>query len=421
MTSSIRRSHSGEHGDRPDPVSVSPEGRRKLDEAKRSLGGNRAVPPALLAFRLPELPGLNDGTIYPPGDFPLGTSTRSIRRAAAERAPLRGTIRVVIVLVDFPDKELTESADHFRSLFFSTGELPDGSVKEYYTEVTNGLIEIAGEVVGPYRMPRNMTEYGHGKSSMIDEQPNGQTLALDAATAANADVDFGPYDNDGNGFVDAFIVLHAGPGAEVTLDGGDIWSHKWTLPDEPLDADGTKIFAYLTVPEDCKIGVCAHELGHLLFGWPDLYDTDDSSAGLGDWCLMAGGSWNGDSGDVPAHPSAWCKAEQGWVTVENRTGKETVDVKDVKDDFSGVPALEAGRGQPGVLPGREPPEGGLRQGAARRTGCSSTTSTTHWTATRTRPTTRSAWCRLMAKATSRAQPTRAIPATHIQARATTAS
>ena len=48
-----------------------------------------------------------------------------------------------------------------------------------------------------------------------------------------------------------------------------------------LNADGTKVFGYLTVPEDCRIGVCAHELGHLLFGWPDLYDTDESSSGLG--------------------------------------------------------------------------------------------------------------------------------------------
>ena len=71
--------------------------------------------------------------------------------------------------------------------------------------------------------------------------------------------------------------------------------------------DATKIYGYLTIPEDAKIGVCAHELGHLLFGFPDLYDTDDTSEGIGNWCLMAGGSWNG-GGDVPAHPSAWCKA-----------------------------------------------------------------------------------------------------------------
>jgi immune inhibitor A len=57
----------------------------------------------------------------------------------------------------------------------------------------------------------------------------------------------------------------------------------------------------------------SHELGHLLMGWPDLYDTDYSSAGTGDWDLMAGGSWNG-GGDRPAHPTAWCKTKAGWVT-----------------------------------------------------------------------------------------------------------
>jgi immune inhibitor A len=75
--------------------------------------------------------------------------------------------------------------------------------------------------------------------------------------------------------------------------------------------------------------VCAHELGHLLFGWPDLYDTDGSSEGLGNWCLMGGGSWNGN-GDIPAHPSAWCKVNQGWVTVSNRKTNGKATIKDVK-------------------------------------------------------------------------------------------
>ena len=43
--------------------------------------------------------------------------------------------------------------------------------------------------------------------------------------------------------------------------------------------------------------MCAHELGHLLFGFPDLYDPDGTSEGIGDWCLMSGGSWNG-GGDI---------------------------------------------------------------------------------------------------------------------------
>jgi immune inhibitor A len=154
-------------------------------------------------------------------------------------------------------------------------------------------------------------------------------MARDAAVAADPNVNFAPYDNDGNGYVDAFIVIHAGAGGEVTGSSDDIWSHKWTLDGGAKAVDSTKIYAYLTVPEDCKIGVCAHELGHLLFGFPDLYDTDYSSEGIGNWCLMAGGSWGGN-GDVPAHPSAWCKANQGWVTVDNRTANGALNVADVK-------------------------------------------------------------------------------------------
>src|SRR5262249_35433672 len=84
-----------------------------------------------------------------------------------------------------------------------------------------------------------------------------------------------------------------------------------------------------TVPEDSKIGVCCHELGHLLFGFPDLYDTDYSSAGIGNWCLMSGGSWNG-GGDLPAHPSAWCKVNQDWVSATTVSTSGTLTLPDVK-------------------------------------------------------------------------------------------
>ena len=58
-------------------------------------------------------------------------------------------------------------------------------------------------------------------------------MARDAAVAADADVNFTPYDNDGNGFVDAFIVVHAGSGAEETGNPNDIWSHKWMFAAAP--------------------------------------------------------------------------------------------------------------------------------------------------------------------------------------------
>lgn len=274
--------------------------------------------------------GFDDGVIIPPDQFPLGTSRRSIAGAAAERAPLRGAVRVIVVLVDFSDRQMTQAAAHFNDLFFSTGVLPHGSVKEYYREVTSGLVDITGQVMGPYRLPQTLAWYannnfGIGRPIGV---PRANIMANDAAAAADPQVNFDPYDNDGNGFVDAFIVVHAGSGGEQTGDPGDIWSHKWTLP-AARPADSKQIFAYLTIPEDCRIGVCAHELGHLLFGFPDLYDTDNTSEGVGNWCLMGAGSWNGN-GDIPAHPSAWCKVQQGWATVTNVTADGTISIPDVK-------------------------------------------------------------------------------------------
>jgi immune inhibitor A len=311
-------------------VAPSPQLRTRIRERLRSLAEvNEFMPGARVAVRTQDRPGFNDGLIVPGAEFPLETPLSFVRSAAAQRAPLRGNVRIIVVLVDFVDAPMTTSADHFRDLFFSTGKVPTGSVREYFSEVSANLIAITGEVVGPYRLPRTLAAYAGGKSGTDNPEPNARTMARDTAQLANGDVNFAPYDNDGNGFVDAFIVVHAGPGGEETGSGNHIWSHKWVLAGNAFNADNTKIFAYLTVPEDCRIGVCAHELGHLVFGWPDLYDTDESSEGLGNWCLMAGGSWNGN-GDIPAHPSAWCKAGQGWVSVVNRTTNADLTLPDVK-------------------------------------------------------------------------------------------
>ncbi|MGH3358679.1 MAG: M6 family metalloprotease domain-containing protein, partial [Nocardioidaceae bacterium] len=281
-------------------------------ELDRLRAGAAGVMAPRLRMTDPTHPGFNDGMLFPGTYFPVGTTLEVARRAALERTPLRGTIRVIVVLVDFADKPMAADVDErFRALFFSTGSLEHGSVKEYFADVSGGLISLDGDVVGPYRMPKTLATYAGAENGTQSAAPNARTLADDALTAADPDVDFAPYDNDGNGFVDAFMVVHAGSGAEQTGAAEDIWSHKWVLPAERT-VEGAKVFPYLTIPEDARIGVCAHELGHLVFGWPDLYDTDYSSEGVGDWCLMGGGSW-GLGGERPTHPSAWCKANQGWV------------------------------------------------------------------------------------------------------------
>ncbi|WP_151770179.1 M6 family metalloprotease domain-containing protein [Streptomyces abyssomicinicus] len=305
-------------------VSPSPEVRERMKEEQRRL---QDVSPAARQFvpaGHPRMRGFDDNIILPPEMFTAGTSSGALRRAAAERAPLRGAVRVVAVLVDFPDKEMTAGKEHFEKLLFSERELPHGSVRDYYREATHGLVDIVGEVIGPIRMPRKLSWYANGNFGIgkPSGDPRAHFMARDAAVAADPLVNYAPYDNDGNGFVDAFMVIHAGSGGEATWDPGDIWSHKWVLPNT-LHADGANIFAYLTIPEDARIGVSAHELGHLLFGLPDLYDVDGTSEGVGNWCLMGGGSWGG-GGDVPTHPSAWCKLQQGWADQVDVTGDGSV-------------------------------------------------------------------------------------------------
>ncbi len=310
-------------------VAASPQLRERMRERLRSLRADADVPVALA--REPRLPGFNDGTILPPTAFGPGTSLRDVRRAALDREPLRGQVRVLVVLVDFTDKRFEVDTSRFEELFFSTGAIPTGSVTEYFDDVTGGLVTITGQVVGPFTMPQTLAWYANGNYGIgkPSGDPRANILAQDAVKAVDPSVDLQPYDNDGNGYVDAFIVVHAGGGGEETGDPGDIWSHKWVLPEEYTADGGVKVYAYLTIPENAKLGVSAHELGHLVFGFPDLYDIDYSSEGIGDWCLMAGGSWNG-GGDTPAHPSAWCKAQQGWVDVVPVTAESALELPDVK-------------------------------------------------------------------------------------------
>jgi immune inhibitor A len=109
--------------------------------------------------------------------------------------------------------------------------------------------------------------------------------------------------------------------------------------------DGKHVFEYCIQPEywsspgDITLGVFAHELGHLLFGLPDLYDTDYSSKGVGKWSLMAGGSWNGPGGmgGSPGHLDAWNRIQCGFAAAINVTSNVTGRaIPDVETNSSGA-------------------------------------------------------------------------------------
>jgi M6 family metalloprotease-like protein len=253
------------------------------------------------------------------------------------------TLKAVVLLVDFADNVGTHRTGEFDTLLFTKGFVfPTGSMRDFYWENSYQTFELVGNAYGWFRMPRTYISYTctlgccYGISG-CSYPYNAQRLVEDAINAADPYVNFANYDYNHDGWVDALFVVHAGLGAEQTGNCCHIWSHKSTI-NPPICKDGVCMQTYAMEPETrtsglVDMGVFCHEFGHVL-GLPDLYDTDNSSEGLGDWSLMAGGSWNGN-GASPAHFDAWCKKRLAFSSVQQLATNQT-DVEILQAETSPV-------------------------------------------------------------------------------------
>jgi len=234
------------------------------------------------------------------------------------------------------------NADLQKELF--SGPWPTGTMTDYYKEISYGKFSVTGTVFSWKKLAQNDTVYeGPAGCNGICNNAKTADFLKETLAANDAAVDFAQFDNDGpdgtpnsgddDGFVDFAAFVHPEVGGEC---GGNnnIWSHRYAISGWGTTAFTTKdpkkgggfiqVDDYVIMPAlacDGKtmiqIGVFCHEFGHA-FGLPDLYDTNSAngdSEGVGNWCLMAGGSWGGDgqSPDRPIHMSAWAKIFLGWI------------------------------------------------------------------------------------------------------------
>ncbi len=253
-----------------------------------------------------------------------------------------GTVQVPVVPVTFTPATAPAppGAAALDAILFS-GPNPTGTVTQYYDEVSYGLLNLTGTVFAATALPQPDSFY-EGANFGLSSPGTGQ-LMQDALNLIDPSVDFGQFDNDGpdgmpnsgddDGFVDLISFLQPQRGAECNPANGNIWSHRWayaswfgsayTTNDPAAGGGSIRIDDYnIQGALDCNnnpmdIGTFAHETGHI-FGIPDLYDTDGSCNGIGNWSLMASGSWN--TQQSPAHMSAWEKAELGWLVPTLLTG-----------------------------------------------------------------------------------------------------
>jgi M6 family metalloprotease-like protein len=206
-------------------------------------------------------------------------------------------------------------------------------------------------VFGWYPVPKPGAFYYAGDNGLATDADSGEAGAFIRHTldAADATVDFRPYDNDGpdglpnsgddDGVVDLVMFVHPNEGGEC--GGADIWSHsfsysgwgqhhgqKYVTQDIGYNGQPLKVDDYTIMPalacgggRRIEVGVFSHEFGHAL-GLPDLYDRTSPdgqglvrTGGMGLFCLMAAGSYGGDyaHAETPTQMCAWSKENLGWI------------------------------------------------------------------------------------------------------------
>lgn len=270
-------------------------------------------------------------------------------RAASDGRVLKGTIPLVVIQALFADspEPAIRTAEIQRVLF--DGPAPRGTLTKFYSELSRGNLNVTGRVLpwvrtGVTRAEVVGSNYGLGRDARTGE------FLLQAAAAADEEVDFGQFDNDGpdgvpnsgddDGVVDAAVFQFLEVAA--SCGGPGIWPHRagiaaWTgghpFSTKDLRPDGTPIVinGYITQSTVTCNGtdvqsasVIAHEFGHVL-GLPDLYhpaggiEPEHRRWVVGCWSLMAAGSWGcGDPRSRtedfgPTLMGPWERIRFGWT------------------------------------------------------------------------------------------------------------
>ena len=239
------------------------------------------------------------------------------RRAQGNRATNYENFKGLIVLIQYNDKEfsredyptvINDMVNQQNYTGFDNNQRT-GSVRDYFTDNSEGKFQPQFDVVGPYTV--NYSQY--------DANMNGDKcskILVDALNQADADVNFKNYDGDSNGAVDLVFFILAGNGANYGGNNENLWwPHRSVIIDEEkyntgknpyIYKDGVLLWDYASSTELCGyttnpqtvfidgIGTICHEFSHVL-GLPDFYDTnyeeDGESVTPGDWSLMASGNY----------------------------------------------------------------------------------------------------------------------------------
>ncbi len=228
------------------------------------------------------------------------------------------------LLVDFSDDPAT--VPQAEIIGFCNGDNysgygNNGSVKSYFYDNSKGQLTYTNVVTIYIRAPQIKSIYNDTTKDCGDQ---ANILIKDVLDTLKALPDytttilptFDALTTDANNEIVACNVFYAGDNGGVWTFG--LWPHSWALYNvgaQPL-GNGKSVFRYqiTNIGNELEIGTFCHENGHMLCGYPDIYDYDASSAGgAGMYCLMNNGNFGG-GGKNPVQICAYLKRASGWAT-----------------------------------------------------------------------------------------------------------
>jgi M6 family metalloprotease-like protein len=223
------------------------------------------------------------------------------------------------LLVDFPDSPavISQAAiDAFCNGDNYTGYGNNGSVKEYFEDVSNHRLRYTNIVTVYLRMPHPKTYYNDMTIPFGVRAEELVTTALNQLKAlSNYPTEIWPLIQTltvSAGKVVACNIYYAGTRDVDWAEG--LWPHSGGLGAAQTLGPGVSVQPYqmTDIGYALTLGTFCHENGHMLCDYPDIYDYNyDSSGGAGRFCLMN----SGGNGGNPTQPCGYLRMHSGWLDV----------------------------------------------------------------------------------------------------------
>ncbi len=228
--------------------------------------------------------------------------------------PSTGNVQGLCLLIDFADAPATMPAaevDAFCNQVGYTGYGCHGSVRDYYYDVSNGALTYTNYVPAGWFRASQLKSYYDDCGAPYGSR--AREMIIEALNALEqSGFDFSQYDANGDGLIDGINCFYAGLTSCAWAQG--LWPHSGWLT---WSADGVSAARYQVtgLADVMRLYTFCHENGHMICYWPDLYDYDGDSRGVGLFCLMCSAT----SSINPQQPCAYLKMTAGWADVRQLT------------------------------------------------------------------------------------------------------